>query len=102
MLWNSSTISVTGLRAAGDNSAWAEIARAARFSSVPPTSAARSSPTSNAFRLTMTSFPSATSWRLGHGADRLLVEITGVDEKTIRRGREELAASLVDQPTDRI
>ena len=32
------------------------------------------------------------SQRLGHGADRLLFEITGVDEKTIRRGREELAA----------
>src|SRR5436305_6817930 len=42
------------------------------------------------------------SQRLGHGADRLLFEITGVDEKTIRRGREELAASLVDQPTDRV
>lgn len=42
------------------------------------------------------------SQRLGHGADRLLFEITGVDEKTIRRGREELAASLAEQPTDRI
>jgi hypothetical protein len=42
------------------------------------------------------------SQRLGHGADRLLFEITGVDEKTIRRGREELAASLADQPTDRV
>jgi hypothetical protein len=40
--------------------------------------------------------------RLGHGADRLLFEITGVDEKTIRRGREEMAASLEDQPTDRV
>jgi hypothetical protein len=42
------------------------------------------------------------SQRLGHGADRLLFEITGADEKTIRRGREELAASLEDQPTDRV
>ena len=42
------------------------------------------------------------SQRLGHGADRLLFEITGVDEKTIRRGREELAASLENQPTDRV
>jgi hypothetical protein len=42
------------------------------------------------------------SQRLGHGADRLLFEITGVDEKTIRRGREELAASLANQPADRI
>ena len=42
------------------------------------------------------------SERMGWGADRQLMEITGVDEKTIRRGREELAASLVEQPTDRI
>ena len=42
------------------------------------------------------------SERLGHGADRLLFEITGVDEKTIRRGREELAGSLVDRPVDRV
>jgi hypothetical protein len=42
------------------------------------------------------------SQRLGHGADQLLFEITGVDEKTIRRGREELAASLVERSTDRI
>jgi hypothetical protein len=42
------------------------------------------------------------SQRLGHGADRLLFEITGVDEKTIRRGREELASSLAEQPTDRV
>ena len=42
------------------------------------------------------------SQRLGSGADRLLFEITGVDEQTIRRGREELAASLEDQPTDRV
>ena len=41
------------------------------------------------------------SQRLGHGADRVLFEITGVDEKTIRRGREELAASLEDQPPGR-
>src|SRR6266853_754408 len=42
------------------------------------------------------------SQRLGHGADRLLMEITGVDEKTIRRGREELTASLADRPADRV
>jgi len=39
--------------------------------------------------------------RLGHGADRLLSQITGLDEKTIRRGREELAASLAACPPDR-
>src|SRR5947209_13306263 len=42
------------------------------------------------------------SERLGYGADRILFEITGVDEKTIRRRREELAASLVDRPVDRV
>src|ERR1043165_1334817 len=41
------------------------------------------------------------SQRLGHGADRLLFEITGVDEKTNRRGRDELEASLPDPPTHR-
>jgi hypothetical protein len=42
------------------------------------------------------------SQRMGWGADRLLMEISGVDEKTIRRGREELAASLVNRPADRV
>src|SRR5437870_13170969 len=42
------------------------------------------------------------SQRIGWGADRLLMEITGVDAKTIRRGREELAASLVNRSVDRI
>jgi hypothetical protein len=40
--------------------------------------------------------------RLGHGGDRLLAQITGLDEKTIRRGRQELAASLADRPVDRV
>jgi hypothetical protein len=39
---------------------------------------------------------------MGWGADQLLMQITGVDEKTIRRGREELAASLVNRPVERI
>src|SRR5262249_17875628 len=39
---------------------------------------------------------------LGMGPDRLLFEITGVDEKTIRRGREEMGESLVGQTRDRI
>src|ERR1700720_1000288 len=42
------------------------------------------------------------SERFGYGADRILFEITGVDEKTIRRGRQELAASPVDRPVDRV
>lgn len=40
--------------------------------------------------------------RLGHGGDRLMAQVTGLDEKTIRRGREELDASLADNPADRI
>jgi len=36
--------------------------------------------------------------RLGYGGDRLLAQITGMDEKTIRRGHSELAALLVGQP----
>lgn len=40
--------------------------------------------------------------RLGHGGDRLMAQITGLDEKTIRRGRAELDASLADNPSDRM
>jgi len=40
--------------------------------------------------------------RIGHGGDRLLSQITGMDEQTIRRGRQELAASLADCPSDRV
>jgi hypothetical protein len=41
------------------------------------------------------------SSRLGRGGDRLLSQITGLDEKTIRRGREELTASLAAPPAGR-
>jgi len=47
-------------------------------------------------------FAKLESNRIGRGGDTLLSQITGIDEKTIRRGREELAASLVERPTDRI
>jgi hypothetical protein len=40
--------------------------------------------------------------RIGHGGDLLLSQITGMDEKTIRRGREELNAELAGRPTDRV
>ena len=40
--------------------------------------------------------------RIGHGGDRLLAQITGLDEQTIRRGRGELAASLADGPAGRV
>jgi hypothetical protein len=42
------------------------------------------------------------SERIGHGGDRLLAQITGLDEKTIRRGRRELAADLAERPADRV
>jgi hypothetical protein len=40
--------------------------------------------------------------RLGPGGDRLLSQITGLDEKTIQPGRQELAGGLADQPPGRV
>lgn len=40
--------------------------------------------------------------RIGRGGDRLLAQITGMTEKTIRRGREELAGTLSDLPAERV
>lgn len=40
--------------------------------------------------------------RIGHGGDQWLSVITGLDEKTIRRGREELASALADRPSERV
>ncbi len=40
--------------------------------------------------------------RLGMDGDRLLSQITGLDQKTIQRGRQELAEGLVSQPPDRV
>ena len=40
--------------------------------------------------------------KLGHGGDRTVSRITGLHVDTIRRGREELAASLEDRPADRV
>jgi hypothetical protein len=40
--------------------------------------------------------------RLGPGGIGRVAQITGLDEKTIRRGREELAAELAARPIDRI
>jgi hypothetical protein len=42
------------------------------------------------------------STRLGAGGDRLLAQITGLDEKTIRRGRQELAGELAERPEQRV
>src|SRR5579859_8222658 len=42
------------------------------------------------------------SLKLGHGGDRLLARITGLNVETIRRGRRELAGALQDFPAERI
>ena len=42
------------------------------------------------------------SQRIGLGGDCLLAQITGMDEKTIRRGREELGTELAERPVDRM
>jgi hypothetical protein len=39
--------------------------------------------------------------RLGHGGVHAVAQITGLDEKTIRRGQEEVAGSLADAPVKR-
>lgn len=40
--------------------------------------------------------------RYGRGGVNLVAQITGLDEKTIRRGRQELAQELAGRPTDRV
>jgi hypothetical protein len=46
-------------------------------------------------------FAAVESERIGHGGDRLLSQITGLDVQTIRRGRRELAADLATRPESR-
>ena len=40
--------------------------------------------------------------RVGEGGVNLLAQISGLDEKTIRRGQAELAQDLSQRPTDQI
>jgi hypothetical protein len=42
------------------------------------------------------------SQRYGHGGIQLVSQISGLDEKTIRRGRQELALDLAERPPDRV
>lgn len=42
------------------------------------------------------------SKRIGYGGDVLMSQITGMDEKTIRRGRQEMDNSLCDRPADQV
>jgi hypothetical protein len=46
-------------------------------------------------------YAAVESAKLGHGGDRAVSRITGLHVDTIRRGREELAASLDGRPADR-
>ena len=46
-------------------------------------------------------YAAAESNRLGYGGDRLVAQITGLDEQTIRRGRAELADELAEVPVTR-
>jgi hypothetical protein len=39
--------------------------------------------------------------RLGHGGVRLVAQITGLDEKTIRQGQADVASELADAPIKR-
>ena len=45
-------------------------------------------------------YAAVESNRIGHGGDQLLSLITGLDVKTIRRGRAELDAAFADRPAD--
>ena len=40
--------------------------------------------------------------RIGYGGLRLLSQITGLDEKTIQRGQEELGRNFADRPVDQV
>jgi hypothetical protein len=40
--------------------------------------------------------------RIGHGGEVQVARITGLDVKTIRRGRQELDDELIARPTDRV
>lgn len=40
--------------------------------------------------------------RVGHGGVRLLSQITGMDEKTIQRGQQEVAQGLAERPIERV
>ncbi|MGD8406244.1 MAG: hypothetical protein PVJ21_21495 [Anaerolineales bacterium] len=40
--------------------------------------------------------------RTGHGGLRLLSQITGLDEKTIQRGQQELEQNFAQRPTEQV
>ncbi len=40
--------------------------------------------------------------RYGYGGVRLLSQITGMDEKTIQRGQQEMEQGLIERPTEQV
>lgn len=40
--------------------------------------------------------------RLGHGGARLIAEVLGLSEKTVRRGRDELLENVSALPAERV
>lgn len=40
--------------------------------------------------------------RMGHGGVRMLSQITGLDEKTIQRGQQELEQDFAQRPVERV
>ena len=42
------------------------------------------------------------SFKIGSGGIILMSQITGLDPKTIRRGRQELESELQERPTERV
>lgn len=47
-------------------------------------------------------YAAVESKRIGHGGDRLVSLVLGLNVETIRRGRRELDRGLVDLPADRV
>jgi hypothetical protein len=47
-------------------------------------------------------YAAVESKRYGHGGIKLVSQITGLDDKTIRKGREEMADELADRPRKRM
>ena len=47
-------------------------------------------------------YAAAEANALGHGGQRRMALVTGLDEKTIRRGQRELADGLLNRPVERV
>ncbi len=47
-------------------------------------------------------FVAVEASRYGYGGVRLLSQITGMDEKTIQRGQQEMEQGLIERPTEQV